>query len=280
MREARTRLQTNAGEENAMSSQQTLADLAGDIMTGKVEIVDLTAPLGPNTPVLYLPPDFAKNTPAFKMNKISAYDQDGPWWAWGWMELGEHTGTHFDAPVHWISGKDVPNNTTDTVAPRTFVAPVVVIDKSREVAANPDFLLTADDVKAWETEHGTIPKGAWVLLRSDWYPRNTSTEAFLNADANGPHTPGPSVDCVKYLLERGVLGWGNECVGTDAGAAATFDPPFPAHALLLGAGAYGLASLVHLDRLPATGALLVVAPLKIVGGTGSPVRAFALVPRG
>jgi kynurenine formamidase len=260
-------------------STKTLADLASAIATGAVTIVDLTAPLGPNTPVLYLPPDFARNTPKFKMHEISHYDKNGPWWAWGWMELGEHTGTHFDAPIHWISGKDRPNNTTDTVSPQSFVAPCAVIDCSKEVAADPDFLLTADAVKAWEAKHGGIAKGSWVLMRSDWYHRNDSSERFLNADEKGPHTPGPSVDCVQYLASKGVLGFGNECVGTDAGSAATMDPPFPAHNLLLGMGAFGLASLCNLDRLPPTGALLVVAPLKIVGGTGSPIRAFALVAK-
>ena len=263
-----------------MSAQQTLANLGLALLDGSIEIVDLTAPLGPDTPILYLPPDFAKNTPKFKMHEISAYDQNGPWWAWGWMELGEHTGTHFDAPSHWVSGKDLPENTTDTVPVGNFVAPVAVIDCSAEVAKNADFLLTADGIKAWEAEHGEIRAGSWVVLRSDWYHRNTSTETFLNADENGPHTPGPSVDAVQYLVEKGALGFGSECVGTDAGAAATFDPPFPAHNLLLGVGRYGLASLTNLDKLPATGAMLVVAPLKIVNGTGSPVRAFAIVPRG
>lgn len=263
-----------------MSAQQTLANLALALADGSIEVVDLTAPLGPDTPVLYLPPDFAKNTPKFKMHEISAYDKNGPWWAWGWMELGEHTGTHFDAPSHWVSGKDLAENTTDTVPVGNFVAPVAVIDCSDEVAKNADFLLTADGIKAWEAEHGAIKAGSWVVLRSDWYHRNTSTETFLNADENGPHTPGPSVDAVQYLVEKGALGFGSECVGTDAGAAATFDPPFPAHNLLLGVGRYGLASLTNLDKLPPTGAMLVVAPLKIVNGTGSPVRAFAIVPRG
>ena len=262
-----------------MTAIQTLASVAGALASGDVQIVDLTAPLGPNTPVLYLPPDFAKNTPSFKMHEISNYDSNGPWWAWGWMELGEHTGTHFDAPIHWVSGKDVKNNTTDTVAPQTFVAPVVVIDCHAEVAKDADFLLTADMVKAWEAKHGEIKKGSWVLMRSDWYHRNGSTETFLNADENGSHTPGPSVDCIEYLVSKQVLGWGSECVGTDWGNAASLNPPFPAHSLMLGAGGYGLASLINLDKLPATGALLVVAPLKIVGGTGSPVRAFALAPR-
>ena len=263
-----------------MSAQQTLANLGLALLDGSIEIVDLTAPLGPDTPILYLPPDFAKNTPKFKMHEISAYDQNGPWWAWGWMELGEHTGTHFDAPAHWVSGKDLAQNTTDTVPVGNFVAPVAVIDCSAEVAKNADFLLTAEGIKAWEAEHGEIRAGSWVVLRSDWYHRNTSTETFLNADENGPHTPGPSVDAVQYLVEKRALGFGSESVGTDAGAAATFDPPFPAHNLLLGVGRYGLASLTNLDKLPATGAMLVVAPLKIVNGTGSPVRAFAIVPRG
>ncbi len=261
-----------------MSANQTLADFATALASGAIKIVDLTAPLGPDTPILYLPPDFAKNTPKFKMHTISHYDSNGPWWAWGWMELGEHTGTHFDAPSHWISGKDVVKGATDTVDPASFVAPCVVIDCAAEVAKDPDFLLTEAGVKAWEAKHGPIPRGAWVLMRTDWYHRNTSTEAFLNADANGSHTPGPSVDCVQYLVSRGVLGLGSECVGTDAGSAVGMTPPFPAHSLLLGVGGFGLASLCKLDQLPATGAMLVVAPLKIVGGTGSPVRAFALTP--
>jgi len=262
-----------------MSAAASLAEVASLLASGAVTVVDLTAPLGPDTPVLYLPPQFGKNTPNFKMHEISAYDANGPWWAWGWMELGEHTGTHFDAPAHWVSGKDLPNNTTDTIPPRNFVAPCVVIDCSVESKANADFVLTEADVRAWEAKHGAIEAGCWVLMRSDWSLRNGSTATFLNADENGPHTPGPSVDCIRYLVGKGVLGWGSECVGTDAGAAATFDPPFPAHHLMLEASRYGLASLCNLDKLPPRGALLVVAPLKIVKGTGSPVRALALVAK-
>ncbi|WP_062018475.1 cyclase family protein [Aureimonas sp. AU4] len=258
-----------------MSAAESLSTVASALAAGAIEVVDLTAPLGPDTPVLYLPPEFGRNTPRFKMNEISAYDANGPWWAWGWMELGEHTGTHFDAPAHWISGRDRPDNTTDKLPPKDFVAPVCVIDCSAQVAADPGFILTADGVKAWEAEHGEIPAGAWVFMRSDWYPRNTSSEAFLN----GGQTPGPSVDCIRYLVDKNVAGWGSECVGTDAGMAHSFDPPFPAHHLLLEKGRYGLASLVNLDKLPATGALVVAAPLKIVNGTGSPVRVIALVPK-
>ena len=103
---------------------------------------------------------------------------------------------------------------------------------------------------------------------------------LLNADASGPHTPGIAADCARWLAEeRPIVGLGVETVGTDAGAAGGFDPPFPCHGFLLGAGKYGLTQLANLARLPATGALLVAAPLKIVRGSGSPARVFALVPR-
>lgn len=261
-----------------MASAEILAGLATSLISGSVKVVDLTAPLGPETPVIYLPPAIAKNTPPVKVHKISAYDQDGPFWAWNWLELGEHTGTHFDAPVHWITGKDYADGTTDRIPPQNFVAPVNVIDRSKEATENPDYLLTADSIKAWEAEHGAIEAGSWVLLRTDWYKRNGSTDTFLNADENGPHSPGPTVDALEYLIGKGIIGWGSETVGTDAGSAGGMNPPFPAHNLMHKANRYGLASLCHLDQLPAKGAILIAAPLKFVDGTGSPVRALALVP--
>lgn len=256
-----------------------LAGLASALLDGSVKVVDLTAPLGPETPVIQLPPQIGKNTPAVKVHQISRYDENGPFWAWNWLELGEHTGTHFDAPVHWITGRDHPDNTTDRIPPKSFVAPVNVIDRSRETAADPDYLLTVDSIKAWEAEHGAIEAGSWVVLRTDWYKRNGSSETFLNADQTGPHSPGPTAEAIEYLLSKGILGWGSETVGTDAGSAGGMTPPFPAHNLLHKANRYGLASLCHLDELPPKGAVLIAAPLKFVGGTGSPVRALALVPR-
>ena len=150
-----------------MTDTSTISALATGLLTGSIKVVDLSAPLGPDTPVLYLPPQFGKNTPNVKVHTISAYDQDGPFWAWNWLELGEHTGTHFDAPSHWITGKDNPSNTTDTIAPQNFVAPVNVIDRSKESAENPDYLLTVDSIKEWEAEHGEIEAGTWVLLRTE-----------------------------------------------------------------------------------------------------------------
>ncbi len=261
-----------------MSSANVLAGLASALLSGSVKVVDLSAPLGPETPVIYLPPQIGKNTPPVKVHTISHYDQDGPFWAWNWLELGEHTGTHFDAPVHWITGKDYADGTTDRIPAKNFVAPVNVIDRSKEATANPDYLLTVESIKEWESQHGAIEAGSWVLLRTDWYKRNGSTESFLNADANGPHSPGPTAEAIEYLLSKGIIGWGSETVGTDAGSAGGMNPPFPAHNLMHKANKYGLASLCHLDQLPAKGAVLIAAPLKFVNGTGSPVRALALAP--
>jgi isatin hydrolase len=262
-----------------MTSTQVLSDFASALASGAVEIVDLTAPLGPATPLIKLPPQIGKNTPTIEIHAISHYDQDGPGWAWNWLKIGEHSGTHFDAPVHWITGKDNPNNTTDTIPVKNFVAPACVIDCSAETAKNPDFLLTVDGVKAWEKKYGDIPAGSWVLMRTDWYKRNEDEAKFLNADDKGPHSPGPAKETIQYLVGKGVLGWGSECIGTDAGSAGMMDPPFPAHHFMHQNNRYGLASLCQLDKLPPKGAILIAAPLKIVKGTGSPLRVLALVPK-
>ena len=107
-------------------------------------------------------------------------------------------------------------------------------------------------------------------MRTDWYKRNASEAKFLNADDKGPHSPGPTAETIHYLVAKGVIGWGSETVGTDAGSAGGMDPPFPAHTFMHKANRYGLASLCQLDKLPPKGAILIAAPLKIVKGTGSP----------
>ncbi len=262
-----------------MNAAQTLENLASLLLQGKVEVVDLSGALGPDTPLLKLPPDFAKDTPKIEVHKISEYDKDGPFWAWNWLKIGEHSGTHFDAPHHWITGKDYADGYTDTIPPRNFVAPVNVIDCSAQVAANPDFLLDAKGVKAWESKHGEIGKGEWVVMRSDWDKRVHSEKLYLNADETGPHSPGPTVDCIEYVVAKGAVGWGTQCIGTDAGQAGGMEPAFPAHNLLHKANRYGLASLANLDKLPPKGAILFAAPLKLAKGTGSPIRALALVAR-
>lgn len=263
-----------------MIASENLAALAGMLASGGVEVVDCTGVLGPDTPILQLPPDFAKNTPKVEIHKISEYDNDGPFFAWNWMVLGEHSGTHFDAPHHWVTGKDYTDGFTDSLDVQRLVAPVNVIDCSAQTAADEDFLLTADHIKAWEKEHGEIGKNEWVVMRTDWDKRVDDEAKFLNADETGPHSPGPTPDAIEYLLGKGIVGWGTQCIGTDAGQAGGMEPPYPAHNMLHRDNCFGLASLANLDKLPPKGAILIAAPLKIARGTGSPIRALALVPKG
>ena len=252
-----------------------LADLAGALAGGSVRVIDLSQTLSPRFPQIVLPPEFDQCAP-FRMEEISRYDDRGPGWYWNNLSFGEHTGTHFDAPVHWITGRDLPANATDTLPPAAFVAPACVVDCSAEAARDADFLLTADHLRAWEGKHGKIPPRAWVLMRTDWSKR-TDPVAYQNFDEAGQHTPGPEASAVRFLVEeRDALGFGTETIGTDAGQAAHFRPPYPCHTYMHGAGRYGLQCLANLDLLPPVGAVVIAAPLKIQRGSGSPVRALAL----
>ena len=253
-----------------------LSELAEAIEAGRIRIIDLTQPLGPDTPVIGLPPQFG-SSPGVSLEVISKFDDRGPAWYWNTISMGEHTGTHFDAPIHWITGKDLPGNACDTIPPRRFVGPACVIDASGETASDPDFLLRPEHVYAWEAKFGRIPPHSWVLLRTDWSKR-TGPKDFLNVSSDGPHSPGFHITASQLLAnDRDVLGVGVETVGTDAGQAGTFDPPFPNHGTMHGAGKFGLASLRNLDQLPSKGSIVIAAPLKIVAGSGSPLRVLALV---
>jgi kynurenine formamidase len=255
----------------------TLTNLAADLVSGAVEIVDLSAPLDGRTPVLQLPPQFGQ-TATFELEEISAYDDRGPAWYWNNFRTGEHTGTHFDAPIHWVTGKDKAD--VSQVPAAHLVAPAAVLDCSAAVTEDADFLLEVDHIKAWEAQHGDIPEGGWLLVRTGWDARSTSQTDYLNADEAGPHTPGLSPECARWLAEEShVIGLGVETVGTDAGAAGGFEPMFPCHTLMHGAGKYGLTQLQNLALLPPQGVVLIACPLKIVGGSGSPARVLALVTR-
>ncbi len=247
------------------------------IRNGGIEVIDLTAPLSSETPILRLPEPFG-NTVPFALKEISRYDDRGPAWYWNDIVTGEHTGTHFDAPVHWVTGKD--GEDVSQVPVERLIAPAVVLDFAAEAAENADFLLEIAHVRAWEEANGPLPEGGWLLYRTGWDARSHDQERFLNANETGPHTPGVSVECARWLAEETpIAGLGVETVGTDAGAAHGFDPAFPCHSFLLGAGKYGLTQLRNLDRLPVTGAVVVAPPLPIAGGSGSPLRVLALVER-
>jgi kynurenine formamidase len=254
-----------------------LPDLAAALASGTVEVIDLTAQLSSSTPTLKLPPQFGQ-TATFEFEQISNYDDRGPAWYWNNFRTGEHTGTHFDAPCHWITGKG--GEDVASVPPQRLVGPAAVLDFSAQATENPDFLLEVAHIRAWEREHGPLPEGGWLLYRTGWDARSHLQDAFLNADENGPHTPGVSIDCARWLADESpVVGLGVETVGTDAGAAAGFDPSFPCHTYMHGAGKYGLTQLQNLALLPPTGVILIASPLKILGGSGSPARVVALVER-
>jgi kynurenine formamidase len=248
-----------------------LSDLVEAISRGTVEVIDLTAPLTAQTPILTLPEQFGQ-TERFRRTEISRYDDRGPAWYWNNFTTGEHTGTHFDAPIHWITGRT--GDDVSQVPARRLVAPAAVLDCTARAAADPDFLLEVDHVHQWERQHGPLPAGGWLLFRTGWDARSQDPDAY----ANQGHTPGVSVECAKWLAaEAPVIGIGVETVGTDAGAAHSFEPPFPCHALLLGNDKYGLTQLQNLASLPPTGTVVIAAPLPIVGGSGSPTRVLALV---
>jgi len=257
-------------------SNTTLTELAKAISNESVKIVDLTNTLSPDFPVIILPPEFGQ-CEQFKMETLSRYDGNGPAWYWNNISMNEHTGTHFDAPAHWVTGKNIPNNTVETIPVKDFVAPAVVINISEEAKINPDFLLTKEYLVEWEKIHGKIPPKNWIALRTDWY-KLVGTEKYLNMHEDGAHSPGPDKSAIEFLVfERDCLGLAVETIGTDAGQAFDFDPPLPAHSILHGNGRYGLQCLKNLDKLPTFGSIIIANPLKIEQGSGSPLRVLALV---
>lgn len=250
-----------------------LQDLVAALADRTVEVVDLTAPLSAETPILALPEQFGQTWP-FALTEISRYDDRGPAWYWNNITTGEHTGTHFDAPIHWVTGRDAAD--VARVPASRLIAPAVVIDRAADATENPDFLLEISHIKEWEAANGALPAGGWLLYRTGWDARGDDAAAFTNAGS----TPGISAECAKWLAEETpILGVGVETVGTDAGAAHSFDPPFPCHSYLLGNDKYGLTQLRNVAELPPTGAVVIAGPLPIVGGSGSPCRVLALVER-
>src|SRR5471030_234675 len=148
-----------------MQPSKILVALAGALAQGKIRVIDLTHTLTPEFPQIALPPEFGQCLP-FRLEEVSRYDERGPGWYWNNVSFGEHTGTHFDAPIHWISGRDLPNNATDTIPLEHMIAPAAVIDCSKEAAADADFLLTVAFLQDWEARHGKIPQRAWLIMRT------------------------------------------------------------------------------------------------------------------
>ena len=263
---------SNSNESNILKS------LLGGITGGGIDVIDLTMTLDRNVPTIVLPPELGQSCP-FRMEEISKYDARGPATYWNNFSCGEHTGTHFDAPIHWISGRDLPNNATDTIPPDMFIAHACVIDCCSEAKQDPDYLLTINDVETWEKKNGKIPPRSWLLMRTDWSLKKNPVD-YLNLDEEGAHTPGPHQDLIPWLInKRDVIGFGCEAVGTDAGQAAHFKVPMPCHHLMHGNGRFGLPALTNLDKLPPQGSMIITPPLKIRQCSGSPIRVLALTEK-
>ena len=182
----------------------------------------------------------------------------------------EHYGTHLDAPAHFPPGK----KTVDQIPPERLLGPAVVIDVRKETKKDADYRLSAARVARWEKQHGRIPRGAIVLLRTGWAARWPDEKRYRNMDARGVmHSPGYSVEAVRLLLRRKVSGIGIDTMNVDSGAAQDF----AVHTLSHGAGLYHLENLANLTALPESGAFLIVAPIKLEGGSGGPARVFAVL---
>lgn len=258
-----------------MPATTSVSDLMSALASQAVKVVDLTQPLSERTPVIKLPSPYV-NSPDLSRRELARYDERSPLARWDVLEVGEHTGTHVDAPIHWVSGRD--GKDIASIEVERLVGPAVVIDKSAEVAKDPAYLLTVADLEAFEAEHGEIPAGAWVFFHTGWDERIDDKASFLNIGPEGPVTPGPDVAASRWLAEeRDISGWGVETVGPDWGGADGFDPPWPAHYYILGSGRCTMSSLTNLGKLPPTGAVVVVAPIKLVDGTAGLARVLALV---
>ncbi|MGO9124788.1 MAG: cyclase family protein [Terriglobales bacterium] len=187
------------------------------------------------------------------------------------FSVPEHFGTHLDAPAHFVEGLW----TVDQIPPERLVSPLVVIDVIVKAKANADYQIAVEDVAKWEGVHGEIPPNAVVIANTGWDSRWNSVKDYRNADAKGVmHFPGYSIDAARFLVEgRKVNGLGIDTLSIDYGPS----PDFAVHQYTMAHSIYHLENVANLDHVPASGAVVVVAPIKLEGGSGGPVRILALV---
>lgn len=183
----------------------------------------------------------------------------------------EHYETHMDAPAHFPPGKE----TLDQIPIERFFGPGIVIDVRDKVAPDADYRLTVPDIQAWEARYGRVPPGAMVMLRTGWASRWPDQKRYRNADAKGVmHFPGYSVAAAKFLIARHVSGLCIDTLSIDYGPSTDFE----VHRTTLPAGLFHVENIANLNKLPATGAFIIAAPIKLEGGSGGPVRVFAILP--
>jgi kynurenine formamidase len=237
-------------------------DWMNDIASGKTRVVDLTYAISDK--LVPWPTDKRW----FDAEPHATFERDGYFTRSFWML--EHYGTHLDAPIHFPPGT-IP---VDKIPVKQLFGAGAVIDVREESDKNADYLLTVERVEEWENQHGRIPAGSIVLLRTGWASRWPDAGKYRNQDAKGKmHFPGFSAEAVNALLQRKVNGLGCDTLSVDYGASEDF----AVHHLALGAGLFNLENLADLKDLPEAGAFVIVAPIKLEGGSGGPARVFALL---
>jgi kynurenine formamidase len=228
--------------------------------------VDLTHSFAPGIP-------HWKGAPDERVKTLYTVDKDG-FQIQEFCHVGQW-GTHVDSPAHFHPGL----RTVDQIDPRDMVMPLVVLDAHDKVARNADYVLSLEDVGAWEKRHGRIPKGAFVAMRTDWSKRWPDDAALANRDAKGvDHYPGWSKEVLKLLYEeRGITASGHETTDTDPGFATTKDD-YSLESYILGTNHYQIELLANLDQVPEAGGIVIVSFPKPGNGSGFPARVIAIVP--
>lgn len=236
--------------------------LLDGIATGSTRLIDLTYPVGQS--LVPWPGD----EKWFEAKVNASIEKDGYFTRSFWML--EHCGTHLDAPAHFPPGKAA----VEQIPAKQFFGPAVLFDVQAEGATNADYQMPADKVLDWEQKHGRVPAGAIALLRTGWAKRWPDAPRYCGLDAQKRmHFPGLSASAANLLIERKVSGLGCDTMSVEYGASQDF----ALHRLTLGSGLYHLENLSDLSDVPESRAYLVVAPIKLEGGSGGPVRVFALV---
>lgn len=234
------------------------------------ELVDLTWPFDEKT--LYWP----TSPSSFELKELAFGPTPGGWfYASNAICTPEHGGTHLDAPIHFAEGK----HTADEIPLQRLIATAIVIDVTLKASANPDYRLTADDVRAWEKQNGTIEPGTIVLLRTGWGARWPDRKKYFGDDTPGAtdnlHFPSYGEDSARLLVvDRRVAALGVDTASIDYGQSKDFI----VHRIANGENVPGFENVAHLERLPARGALVIALPMKIARGSGGPLRIVAALP--
>jgi kynurenine formamidase len=254
-------ISTLVGAQTNSSSSE--CPLLSGIPSGQTHVIDMTWVINAHSP------SWPGDDHPYSVVVTSTPAKDG--YLTRKFTLLEHYETHMDAPAHFPPGKE----TLDQIPIQHFFGPGVVIDVRDKVAKDSDYRLTTADIQSWESRHGRIPAGAIVMLRTGWASRWPDQKRYRNMDAKGVmHFPGYSVAAAKLLISRRVSGLCIDTLSIDYGPSKNFE----VHRTTLPAGLFHVENIANLEKLPATGAFIIAAPIKLEGGSGGPVRVFAILP--